>query len=107
MLYNTLMRLTDALQKTRFITRGSEEEKKKPIGFYSKKIPIAVETAQLREMRRSGGEKVKEDLIFDDVLFAQIYTRRRRRLTRLLLTHLFIYFLFFGFVCKPPPALPD
>lgn len=63
--------------------------------------------AQLREMRRSGRKKVKEDLIFDDVLFAQIYTRRRRRLTHLLLTHLFIYFLFFGFVCKPPPALPD
>lgn len=48
--------------------------------------------AQLREMRRSGREKVKEDLIFDYVLFAQIYTRRRRRLTRLLLTHLFIFY---------------
>lgn len=30
------MRLTDALQKTRFITRGSEEEKKKPLDFIVK-----------------------------------------------------------------------
>lgn len=54
------------------------------------KNPIAVEMAQLREMRRSGREKVEEDLIFDDVLFAQIYVQLRWRLTHLLLTH-FIY----------------
>lgn len=55
--------------------------------------------AQLREMRRSGGEKVKEDLIFDDVLFAQIYTRRRRRLTRASLTHACIYLFFIFWLC--------
>lgn len=81
------MRLADALQKTRFITEGFDG--RKPPGFIGK-IPIAVEMAQLREMRRSGGKKVTEDLIFDEVLFAQIY-KRRRRLTHLLLTHSIYY----------------
>lgn len=77
------MRLTDALRRTRFITQGG----KKSLDFMVK-IPITVEMAQLREMRRSGGEKVKEDLIFDDVLFAQIYIWCR--LPDASLTHAFL-----------------
>lgn len=67
--------------------------------------------AQLREMRRGGREKVKEDLIFDNVLFAQIYVQRwHLPHSFYLLIYLFLFY-FYGFFlalsAKAPPALPD